>query len=289
MCTMRSYHITIIDNPYFKKIAPFQPALTTIKQARLNKLWDEVRVNKVDVEARYSTILLLYVLSSGMYLQQVENINNVPEPLTPVIRKYYSIVRDIAIEVLRDAFETGYRLDDCEKNVKKAFSVLLEFFLPSAIAICKSVENGGIDENGRIDILQKAEYDAYLEAVRRRLRRDGTPTTYISKIARKYDNNSNSKGLEDFLNTVSSSIGSLIPEGTTQEYIFELVKKCITQAGAFNKNDILDAMILGTLEKNGAFLTADKGIIDHMMNYKSNRMDYNMSLEEIERLKEGLI
>lgn len=48
-------------------------------------------------------------------------------------------------------------------------------------------------------------------------------------------------------------------------------------------------MILGTLEKKGAFLTADKGIIDHMMNYKSNRMDYNMSLEEIERLKEGLI
>lgn len=289
MCTMRSYHITIIDNRYFKKIAPFQSELANIKQARLNKLWDEVSANKVDVEARYSTILLLYVLSSGMYLQQVENINNVPEHLTPVIREYYSIVRDIAFEVLRDAFETGYRLDDCEKNVKKAFSGLLEFFLPPAIAICRSVENGEIDEKGSVDILQKAEYDAYLEAVRKRIRRDGTPTSFISKTARKYDKDPNSKGLDVFLKTVSMSIGKLIPDGTTQEYIFEVVKKCIIQAGAFYKNDILDAMILETLESDGVFLTTDKGVIDHMGRYKDTRTDYSVSLKEIELLKEGLI
>lgn len=290
MCNLRGNHIGILDNEYHKKIGSYQSQLTNIKQSELNGLWKEVMENKVDVEARYSTVLFFYVLSSSVCFgctECITDVNNIPEYLHRFLAELFSIVRDVALEVFKDAFETGYQSDDCERIVKVAFSNLLTFFLPSVIAFCNSVADGRTTDNGIITIPEKEELEPWSESIAKKIKRIGTPTGFISKLAKQYEKNQNEISLKYFLKNISGSLSTIIPNTTTQEYLFDLVVKCLTQSGVFYKNDILDAMILGTIKGDDVLLTMDKGPIKHMVQYKDGRPEYQASLIEIDSLKNG--
>lgn len=80
-------------------------------------------------------------------------------------------------------------------------------------------------------------------------------------------------------------LSNIIPENAIQEYILQIVEKCITLSGVFNKNDISDAMILAAVSANDILLTFDAGVIKHLTRFQDAKAEYTNSLKEIQILK----
>ena len=286
MCTLRNQHITVVDNPYYKKIAPFQKKLCTISQEKLDALWEEVKENKVDIEARYSTAVFTLVLSSGIVFECVDNVDDVPVYLYSTLKEVLGLSRDIVFEVIKDAFFEGYKTDDCESAVKQCFSSLLSFLLPINIALCNSTSNWEKDEHWNNVLTEEAkkEYNSNIENIKK-YTKQGLPTKYISKKANKFNNKKDTISIKEYLKIITGLLPNIIPEDAIQAYIFQIVEKCITLSGVFNKNDINDAMILGAVSPNDIILTFDTDAIKHLTRFKDTKSEYTNSLNEIQVLK----
>lgn len=69
-----------------------------------------------------------------------------------------------------------------------------------------------------------------------------------------------------------------IPKLLTLVYIFETVKNTLLHGSAFWKNDIIDAMILGSMTPNDHLITCDKKMLEHMERYQKGHIEYANSL-----------
>lgn len=286
MCTIRSYNIHIIDNEYYKKIAAFQKNLETVRQKDVDRLWSEVLERKRDVEASYTTIAFSLLLSSSTVFECIDDVFNVPEYVYAAMKSILEQSRNIALQIFKDAFYTGYQTDDCETYVRDVFSALLNYFLPLSISVCNSARNWKRDENGNVTIpdAELIRYNSSIEIISKKIRKRITPANYIMRKAREYDRKKGTTSLQDYLVNISGTIFNVVPGYSTPRYLYAIVERCVTQGSPFMKNDIIDAMILETLDDSSVLLTMDKGVIKHMADHMGNKVAYQNSLSMIQQL-----
>ena len=65
-----------------------------------------------------------------------------------------------------------------------------------------------------------------------------------------------------------------------------MFKRILLQGGAFWKNDIIDAMILGGMASNDYLITCDKKMQEHMEKYQKDHIEYANSLTLIQTLQQ---
>lgn len=83
-----------------------------------------------------------------------------------------------------------------------------------------------------------------------------------------------------------TTIGGLrIEYDSLKEYIFTIVKNIILYGSSFWKNDINDALILGSLKDKDLILTCDNGMINHLSTHKQSHFEYEQSLKLIEQIQ----
>lgn len=287
MCALRSFNIHIVDNEYYPKIAAFQKPLETFRQKEVSRLWHEVLERKRDVEASYATIVFVLVLSSSTVFECIGDVSNVPEYLYVALKSTLEKSRDIARDILKEAFIAGYQTDDCETYVRDVFSALLNYFLPLNTSVCNSAKNWEQEEDGTV-IIPDAEiirYQDSIETIAKRIQKRITPADYIMRRAKEFDRKKGTISLHDYLLNLSNTILNIVPGFSTPRYLYAIVERCVTQGSPFMKNDVIDAMILETLDDTKVFLTMDKGVIKHMTEHMGNNLAYQNSLKMIQQLK----
>lgn len=282
---LRNNNIDVVDNDYFKKIVPYQYTIAKMKQNEVDRLWLEIKENKVDVEARYTTIMFSLIFSSCILFETAPDIDAVTEEYKYTFHNILSITRDAVLYAMKDLFNSAYDTDDCENYVRTAFYNLLETFLPAAISVCKEATTLQFDENGMLLFSQNEKiYQDELNNLAKSIQKSRTPMYFIMKRAAQYSKIRSGKEMSEFINNIHAIITNMIKEETIKEYFISIVEKCLFSGGAFMKNDINDALILSTVNSNDIFLSFDNGVIKHMEKHQSTRNEYAKSLNAINQI-----
>lgn len=283
ICTLRYYNIRIIDHEYFKKIEPFQKYLRDIKQESLNNLWLEIKENKVEIEARYATIIFIYVISSAILFYCVDDMDKIPDGFILALSPILKLIQEFTLDDFKETFDKGYNTDDCENIIKKEFSLLLEAFLPALISIIKKYSDSTFDFTSCEFTLPENDEDYYLlfKELYKKVKKKDRTMEFVSGLANEFSRKTRDRQLNSYLSDINTTIGNVIKIEAVREYVFQIVNKCLLCSGEFRKNSINDALILSSIGENDFLVSFDNGVIKHLEGFKTNKDNYKNSLNEI--------
>lgn len=285
ICTFKYYNIQLIDDGHYGVFAPLKKEVRKIRQNRLNELWYGIKKYKIDVESRYTAAVFHYVFASSIIFSVVDDIENVPDAFLLGLKATLKFVQEFVLDIFKETFSEGYNTDDCENIVKFKFSQLLEHLLPASISICKKFYDSTIDSSG--DIKTPFDDENYFELFKdlsRKIKKRDRTMQFVTSIATVYSHKSKDKQLKKYLSNIDDTIDHVFEQEAMKEYIFEIVNKCLLNAGEFWKNSINDAFILSTIGENDILISFDNGVRKHMENYKDTKPNYKNSVDEINKL-----
>lgn len=87
------------------------------------------------------------------------------------------------------------------------------------------------------------------------------------------------------LGGLEKSIEKIVGQNALNEYLFDILRKSITEGGAFRKNDINDALILCTLKTEDIIISFDNGMINHLRERADIRVEYMNSVAAIDNFR----
>lgn len=285
---LRNYHIRIYNDAYLP--ISFTPPcdFTKIRQQELESKISEFLPRKVDVESRFSAAILLILLLSEISFEAYPT-GELNSKAFKILTAVANVSRGVTVKCLNKAYQSAYQQKDAESYIRDEFQRLLAMLLPLGVAACKKCAN--IEETDDIveyyDAIPKDELAREIEVIERAIARKQTSTRYIFKRAAAYGKTIGDKTLKDFLQHIwETTANTSIANESIKEYIFETVKSILLQGGAFWKNDIIDAMILGGMASNDYLITCDKKMQEHMEKYQKDHIEYANSLTLIQTLQQ---
>lgn len=232
-----------------------------------------------------ASIIFMSCFISGAAFCATKNIDRGMTRLSEeVVYGAVAVVNETNKDLFEYIFSEGYKTDDCENYVRRKFHNMLAFYFQVFIPICEAAKN--IESTISLeDFMKQHDWDSLSQKLTIKINREDVPTTYLSKIARKYWRESRDDHLEDYFTKYTQTICKVIKDISLQEYIVDIVRQCCIEGGAFWKNDILDALILCNLQEENTIVTFDKGAISHMEKHRFDREMYDLSLKTITMLK----
>lgn len=285
---MRQHHITIVNHPRL----PLDPNIiyryTTIRQDAFEREYEPLLNKKIDIESPYCALVFILLLFCEIIFECDIDPNN---PSTPT----YEFLSNLFIKCLAPAFvpvfntvyRDAYETKNHQKNIKHAFYNVLNEFISLLLPICKEVADvdNETEEGDRINLVEiiknytQEEWTAKTYSYRRKIAGSQTPTRFVWKCGVQYGKKINDKQLHSLFDGLENTIFKTINNSTLKEYLFSIVQNCISSGSAFEKNDIIDALILSTITPSDSIITFDNGMISHMKNYSETRPEYRKSVE----------
>ncbi len=280
---LRNYHIRIYKDAYLPINVTPPYDFTKIRQQELESKISEFLPRKVDVESRFAAAILLILLLSEISFEAYPN-GELNSKTFTILTAVANISQDVAVKCLNKVYQSAYQQKDAESYIRDEFQRLLAMLLPFGVATCKKCAN--IEETDNIVEYYDAIKDGLareIEAIERAIVRKQTSTQYVFKRTVAYGKTIGDKTLKDFLQHIwETTANTSIANESIKEYIFETVKSILLQGGAFWKNDIIDAMILGGMTPNDYLITCDQKMLKHMEKYQKDRIEYVNSLKRIQ-------
>ena len=296
VCTfMSQHHIDIINNFYFPLAPNTIHKYRKIRQNAFDEEYKQLFERKIDIESRFCTLIFLLVLIS----ETIFECNIDPANLsTPVFTFLSNIFKSLYVPTFGSVFNTiyrdAYKTDNAENDIRQAFYRLLNTFIPLTMPICQQVidvdrkANVGdiVDLEEIIRSYNSEEWTNKMCSYQQKIKKLSTPAQFVFKCGIKYGKKINDKHLHFLLTGLENSICKIVNCRSLNEYIFLIVRNCISNGGSFQKNDINDALILSDLTSDDVVISFDGGMHSHMKKYSSQRPEYQNSITLIQQLRE---
>lgn len=289
LCTfMRCNHIRIYNDGYIPIPNGEIYDFTKIRQKELNYFISKIMPRKIFVESRFACVVYVLTFFAITYFDVFAPSVSANDNLINFLSYVFSFNRDFSVEYFEKIYTEGYKTDDCKNYVRKAFQQILLLTVSNTIPLCKKLADitETDDLEARLRDVSFEEWDKESKRIENLIQKRASPTEYIAKQALRFGKTINDKQLTVFLDEMWKVIAGLqINYDSLKEYIYFIVKKIMLHGSPFCKNDINDALILGSIKEKGLILTADRGMIEHMNTYKENHPDYAKSLSLIDQIR----
>lgn len=284
---MRCNHIRIYNDKYIAVPSKEKYDFTQIKQQELKQFISNIMPRKIYVESHFACVVYLLTLFSITYFDAFPQAISINMNTANLISSVFSFYRDLSVSFFEEIYAQGYKADNCENYVRGAFHHILQLTIPPTISLLKKLADITPEEDLRTRLNDVSFEEWHKETLRiaNSVKKKNTPTVYISKHALYYGKSINDKRLTDFLDKMWTSIGDMnIEYVSIKEYIFSIIKNIILHGSSFWKNDINDALILGSIKDSDLILTLDNGMIDHMRTHTQSHSGYDQSLRLINQI-----
>ena len=260
--------------------------LQNYSEAQLNILCDEIFENKIDIESRYTSLLLNVCLFSGYYFYAFPSPQEPSKACFLIFEALYKILSPMNIEAFKQVFTDGYQTDDCENYVKNAFYNLLEFELVQSIPYIEKAKHVPEDAD-TVDISEWFDSDEFKNAFNDTFAalQKKSSTQYLQQLGVKYKKVNNDPYLTKHITAISGLVNKKIPFPALQDYYYDTLENIVTNGAALWKNDFLDALIMCNIQDEHILITYDTGVIKRMEKRKEQYPKYQESLDIICDLK----
>lgn len=290
---MRENHIRVIGCEYMPMDRQFIMMLTKIRQQNFNKEFAGIFDTKIHIESRIASAIFFVLLTCETIFECDIDPMNLASPAFGFLSDLFKILRESLIPVFDGLYRDAYQIDDAENYIRRGVYRLLDTFIPVLMPLCQKVmkdinnsENPNeVDTTEIINNFKRTEWETATEIFHRRINKQKTPVHYVQRRGITYGKGINDKPLKALLAGLEKSIEKIVGQNALNEYLFDILKKSITQGGAFRKNDINDALILCTLKVNDIIISFDNGMIDHLKIRSDIRTEYKNSVIAIEGLR----
>lgn len=291
---MRQHHICISSDEYIPITPQATKVLAKIKQYDFNKEFDRMLERKIYVESRYASIIFFLVLICATIFE----CDIYPYTLSAPVYDFLAAVfkpanKEIFVPLFHYTYREAYKTDDVENYIRHWFYEYLDMFIAVIVPLCqRAIEAVNDTPEGEeimipqiINDFSNEKWAEMMTLYQNRIRKQATPTHFVHKSGIKYGKKINDKHLVALLNGLDNSIRKIIQEQSLAEYIYDIIYKSLSFGGSFLKNDINDALILSSLNRNSIILSFDNGMIEHMKKRAENRPEYQRSLDFIETVQ----
>ena len=290
---MRDNHIRVIGCEYMPMDRQFIMLLTKIRQKNFNKKIERIFDTKIDIESRMASAIFIVLLVCETTFECNIDPMNLTAPAFGFLSNLFKILRETFVPVFNELYRDAYKTDDAENYIRRGIYRLLDTFIPVLMPLCQKVikdindseEPNEIDTTEIINNFKRTEWENATEIYHRRINKQRTPMYYVQRSGITYGKGINDKPLKALLGGLGKSIEKIVGQNALNEYLFDILKKSITQGGAFRKNDINDALILCTLKANDIIISFDNGMINHLKERSNTRTEYKNSVVAIEELR----
>lgn len=285
---MRCNHIRIYNDRYIAVPNGEKYDFTQIRQKELKQFISQIMPRKIYVESHFACVVYLLTIFAITYFDVFPQTASANDNIFQLLSSVFSVERDLSVRFFEEIYTNGYQTDDCENYVRGAFQQILQLTIPSTISLLKELADITEDEDlkTRLNNMSREKWNNETLKIAKAIKKKISPTEYIAKHALSYGKTINDKQLTDFLNNMWTTIGGLrIEYDSLKEYIFTIVKNIILYGSSFWKNDINDALILGSLKDKDLILTCDNGMINHLSTHKQSHFEYEQSLKLIEQIQ----
>ena len=287
---MRQHHICISNNEHIPIAPQAIKMLTKVRQHELDKEFNRMFVRKIDVESRYASTVFFLVLICATVFECDIYPYTLSEPIYDFLARVFKPAnKEIFIPLFNYTYQEAYKTDDAENYIRHWFYKYLDTFMAVIIPVCQQVIEAvnKMPEGDEIIIpeivsdFSAEKWPEMMAIYQRKINKHPTPTHFVHKSGIKYGKKINDKHLSALLDGLETSIQKIIKEQSLAEYIYDIIYKSLSSGGAFRKNDINDALILSSLNKDRIILSFDNGMIQHIQKYANKRPEYQRSLSFI--------
>lgn len=264
----------------------FSGDIVNITDKDLQKLCNEIRVNKIDVESRFISILFDMCLFSGYYFSALSNGTEPSDFCYEILSKVCRMFAPINLDVFVEIFTEGYGTDDCENYVRNCFYNLLAFELEKGIPFIERAKLiGDNDEIPNIDEwISSEDYSHDTEKLNNKMK-TRTSTDFLQRLAVNYWKNNNDPELKTYIQKIKAIFDKRVKFVALQDYFYDTLVGIMTKGAALWKNDFLDALILCNIQDQHILITYDNGVIKRMERRKAEYPKYEESISVINELK----
>lgn len=183
----------------------FSGDIVNITDKDLQKLCNEILVNKIDVESRFISILFDMCLFSGYYFSALSNGTEPSDFCYEILSKVCRMFAPINLDVFVEIFKEGYGTDDCENYVRNCFYNLLAFELEKGIPFIERAKLiGDNDEIPNIDEwISSEDYSYETEKLNNKMK-TRTSTDFLQRLAVNYWKNNNDPELKTYIQKIKA-------------------------------------------------------------------------------------
>lgn len=293
-CTfMRNNHIQVIDCKLMPIDSDFIKQLARIKSKNFNKVFDPIFEVKIKIESRFAACFFLVLLIIETIFECSIDPVNLPSAAFEFLSVLFKILRENLIPIFDNLYQDAYKTDNAENYIRRDIYRLLDVFIPVLMPLCKKVfsdiENCPPDDDADmteiINNFSCTEWEVAAQSYHKKIKKLETPIQFVHKRGILYGKGINDKQLDALLNGLKNSIQKVVGTNSVYEYLVAILKKSIIQGGAFQKNDINDALILCALNGDDVIISFDNGMLGHLREHENDREEYKNSLALISSLR----
>ncbi len=290
---MRDNHIRVIDCEYMPVDRQFLMLLTKIRQKDFNKEFERIFNTKIDIESRIaSAIFFVLLICETIFECNIDPMNLTP-PAFGFLSYLFKILRETIIPVFNELYRDAYKTDDAENYIRRGVYRLLDTLIPILMPLCQKVikdindseEPNEVDTVEIINNFKRTDWEMATETFHGRINKQRTPIHFVQRRGITYGKGINDKHLKLLLGGLENSIKKIVGQNALNEYLFDILRKSITEGGAFRKNDINDALILCTLKTEDIIISFDNGMINHLRERADIRVEYMNSVAAIDNFR----
>lgn len=290
---MRDNHIRVIDCEYMPVDRHFLMLLTKIRQKDFNKEFERIFNAKIDIESRIASAIFFVLLICETIFECNIDPMNLTSPAFVFLSNLFKILRETLVPVFNEFYRDAYKTDDAENYIRRGIYSLLDIFIPVLMPLCQRVikdisdsdEPNEVDTTEIINNFKRTEWEVATETYHGRITKQKTPIHYVQRRGITYGKGINDKHLKLLLGGLDNSIEKIVGQNALKEYLIDILRKSITEGGAFRKNDINDALILCALKTEDIIVSFDNGMINHLRERADVRVEYMNSVTAIENLR----
>lgn len=260
--------------------------LHNIDSKNFKQLYEEVLRNKIEVESKYTHVLMCMCFFAGLYFTAMKDGKEPSGYCYATFEAVFKMFTQHTLEAFQEAYSNGYKTDDCENYIKGCFNNLLAFVLEKGIPFVEAAKLV-TDDKSFFDFdswLDPEEYSRRTLSLATKLTTERS-TDFLQKNAVTYWKNNDDNQLSVFIERLTSPFNKKVPWQAMQDYFHDALLGIMTTRAVFRKNDLLDTIILCNLQESHTIITYDGGMIKRMEKRKDEYLKYKESLDLIHYLK----
>lgn len=257
-----------------------------INSLNFEQLYDEILRNKIEVESKYTNVLMCMCFFSGLYFTALKDGKKPSDYCHAAFEAAFRMFTKDTLEVFQEAYQDGYKTDDCENYIRDCFNNLLAFVLEKGIPMIEAAMKVTSEEEF-FDFERWFDTEEYNKRTLSLAMKLSTrkSTDFLHKNAVTYWKKNNDDQLVTFIENLTRPFNKNVPWQAMQDYFHDALLGIMNTSAVFHKNDLLDAIILCNLQDSHTIVTYDGGMIKRMEKRKEEYAKYRESLRIIRFLK----
>lgn len=285
---LQDNNIQIVGNVINPLPDYFSDDIMNITETEFQRICEYALKNKIDAEAKLTTILFAECLLLGYYISLMSSEVEPCDFSDFVTSRVFKLFMMIIPDTFRKIYAEGYEMKNCENHVRKCFYSLLAFCLEKGIPFIE--QSKCINENEEClsynDLFPLEEYSNATSKLSKKIQKRSSSTAFLNNMVNEYIKNNSEHDLLKCISKLQSMFNEKVNYTALQEYFYDTLTSITMSGSALWKNDLLDAIILCNVQDEHVLITYDNGVINRMEKRKSEHFKYQESIDTINELKQ---